>query len=42
MVRIVLNTLICRILNLLSREVVFLAVFMKNVANFLGDIVGST
>ena len=37
MVRIVLNTLICRIFSLLSREVVLnLVVFMKNEASPLG------
>ena len=32
-VRIVLNTPIFRILSLLSKEAIFLAVFMKNEAN---------
>ena len=33
MVKVVVNTLIVRILNLLSRKGVFVAIFMKNMAN---------
>ena len=40
-VRIILNTFVFRILSLLSREVVFLAVSMKIMANPLGIITNS-
>ena len=36
MIRVVLNTLAFRIFNLLSREAIFLAVFMINMAGPLG------
>ena len=41
MVRVVLNTLVFRVSNVLSREAIFLAIFIKSMADLLGVKLGT-